>query len=104
MCSCFVLWEKRTAPRGVRRESRRTERMDTALTDTALLQTALLVIAGLVAGLGLAAIAAVIARSRTPVIDPEATAAAAAADQRIVELGATVKAMAEALGARQGEL
>ena len=78
--------------------------MDTALTDTALLQTALLVIAGLVAGLGLAAIAAVIARSRTPVIDPEATAAAAAADQRIVELGATVKAMAEALGARQGEL
>lgn len=68
------------------------------------METALLVIAGLVAGLAIAALALFVARSRTPATDPEAVAAAAGADERIVELGAYVKAMGDAIGTRQGEL
>ncbi len=68
------------------------------------METALLVIAGLVAGLGLAALGFVIVRSRAPAVDQEAVAAVAAADQRIVELGAYVKAMGDTIGTRQSEL
>ena len=41
---------------------------------------------------------------RTPASDPQAEAAAAAADQRIVELGTFVKTMGDVIANRQSEL
>ncbi len=77
---------------------------NTAVLADPLVQTGLLLAAGLVAGIGIAALVFALLRSRAATAEREAAATAAAADQRIVELGATVKAMADALGARQGEL
>jgi DNA recombination protein RmuC len=61
------------------------------------METALFVALGLVAGLGIAALAVLAARSRMPATDP-------AADQRIVELGARVQAMGELLHQAQTQL
>jgi DNA recombination protein RmuC len=68
------------------------------------METALLVALGLLVGLGIAAFGFFIVRSRTPAADPEVTAFAAAADQRIVELGARVQAMGELLAKAQAQL
>ena len=68
------------------------------------METALLVLLGLLAGLGIAALGFYLARMRTPASDPQAEAAAAAADQRIVELGTFVKTMGDVIANRQSEL
>src|SRR5688572_2174778 len=68
------------------------------------METAVLVAVGLLVGLAIAAFSFFIVRSRAPLADPEAVAAAGAADQRIVELGARVQAMGELLAKAQGQL
>ena len=68
------------------------------------METALLVATGLLVGLGIAAFGFFIMRARPAVPDPELAAAAAAADQRIVELGTFVKTMGDVIASRQTEL
>jgi DNA recombination protein RmuC len=68
------------------------------------METALLVATGLLVGLGIAAFGLFMLRTRTAAPDPELAAAAAAADQRIVELGSFVKTMGDVIANRQSEL
>ncbi len=68
------------------------------------METALLVATGLLVGLGIAAFGFFVMRVRTAAPDPELVAAAAAADQRIVELGTFVKTMGDVIANRQTEL
>ena len=67
------------------------------------METALLVATGLLVGLGIAAFGFFIARPRTAV-DEQALAAAGAANQRVVELGARVQQMGELLAKAQSQL
>jgi DNA recombination protein RmuC len=68
------------------------------------METALLVVAGLLAGLGIGALAFLAMRTRTPATDPQAVAAAAAAEQRMAELGGRVQQMGELLAKAQAQL
>ena len=68
------------------------------------METALLVATGLLVGLGIAAFGFFIMRARPAVPDPELASAAAAADQRMVELGTFVKTMGDVIASRQTEL
>src|SRR5262245_62289146 len=75
------------------------------------METAILVALGLVVGLAIAGLAVFVARQRTPAEDraaaqraAEQAAAAQLADQRIVELGGRVQAMAELLAKAQTQL
>ena len=68
------------------------------------METALLVAVGLLVGLAIAAFGFFVMRARTPAIDPQAVAAAAAADQRLVELGTYVKTMGDVIASRQSDL
>jgi DNA recombination protein RmuC len=68
------------------------------------METALLVAAGAVAGLAIGAVGFFLARMRPAGPDPELAAAAAAADQRMVELSTFVKTMGDMIASRQGDL
>jgi DNA recombination protein RmuC len=65
------------------------------------METALLIALGLLVGLAIAGLAVFVAWQRTPAVEP---AAAQAADDRIVELGARVQAMGELLAEAQTRL
>jgi DNA recombination protein RmuC len=68
------------------------------------METALLVATGLLVGLAIAAFGFFVMRARPATPDPELAAAAAAADQRIVELGTFVKTMGDVIASRQSDL